>query len=677
MPSEHGGFPRVRALVLLLGLAVASAVALVHGNTWSSPFHFDDFHSIVDNAWLRSLRHVPTYFTDVAVFSPLVENRAYRPILLTGFAVSHALGGGAPWGYHLLTLLLHGAGGVVLGALLLRLLRAAEVPERRARVLALLGALLFVVHPLGTEAVTYVSARSSLQAAVLGWASVLCYVVAREDRRARWWWLGLLLLLLAMGTKIIAITVPAILLAWELLLGPSRRAPWAEGLRGWAVRLGPWVALVLLTTLVHERVVGEAARAGRSTIPPLHYLLTETEVWLRFLGLWVWPEDLCADLTMPWRTTWWSGPVARAILTNLALVAASLLVARRRPLITFGVLVYYVALSPTNSIMPLSEPASEHRVYVAMPGLVIACAGFALVLLERVGPRAERAALTLALVWVVALGVVAHRRNVVWQSDLTLWRDVVARSPDNGRAHLNYGLAQLSRGERRGARDSFDRCAKAWPEYAFCYINHAVLAIDEERYADAEANIAKAERLMPSNVYVRLWRGRVESARERWTSAEQAYRGTLGLAPGHLDARRGLAFALFMQGRTDEARPELLALEREGALDADTRYALGYLADIAGDAPRATALYRAALAAEPEHVRAAYNLAVALQRAGDRAGAIVLYEQLHGRGQAAPDALYNLAVALWQTDQLERARLIRTELAAVAPQHPGLAQLTY
>jgi len=68
---------------------------------------------------------------------------------------------------------------------------------------------------------------------------------------------------------------------------------------------------------------------------------------------------------------------------------------------------------------------------------------------------------------------------------------------------------------------------------------------------------------------------------------------------------------------------------------------------------------------------------VALQRAGDRAGAIVLYEQLHGRGQAAPDALYNLAVALWQTDQLERARLIRTELAAVAPQHPGLAQLTY
>ncbi len=673
---------------------VALVVALVHGNTWSSPFHFDDFHSIVDNAWLRSLRHVPRYFTDVAVFSPLVENRAYRPILLTGFAVSHALGGGAPWGYHLITLILHAVGAVLVGLLTRRALLASGIAAGLARAVALLGALVFAVHPLVTEPVSYVSSRSSLQAAVLTWASVLAYVVAREDRRPGLFGVSLLCLVLAMGTKIIAVTTPALLLLWELTLGPA--APWGvgaaawereRGLRAWiarpdglraaAIRIGPVAAVALLLTVAHERVVGDASIAGRSNIAPLHYLLTETEVWLRFMGLFVWPEDLCADLTMTWRTTWWSGPVARAILTNLAIVGAALALVRRWPAVTFGVLAYYVALSPTNSIMPLSEPASEHRAYIALPGLLLAVLGLIAPAVAALGARGQRIAAGVAVAWIVALGAVAHARNTVWQSDLSLWKDVVEKSPDNGRAHLNYGLAQLSRGDRAGARVSFEACARAWPQYAFCYINKAVLALDEKRQADAEAEIGVAERLLPDNVYVRLWRGQVERAAERWPSAEQAYRATLALAPGHLDARRGLAYALFMQSRVDEARPQLEALRAEGALDADGLYAAGFLADVAQDAPGAIALYRAALAQNAGHARAGYNLAVALQRQGDLPGAIALYEGLRARGEAAPDALYNLAVALWQSNQLDRARVVREELRARDPGHARLESLGF
>lgn len=657
---------------ILLAVFVALAVVLAHGNSWSSPFHFDDFHSIVDNAWLRSLRHIPGYFTDVAVFSPLVENRAYRPFLLIGFAVSHALGGGAPWGYHLIALILHVVGATVVGLLARRVLAASGVEPAVARALAFLGALVFAVHPLVTEPVSYVSSRSSLQAAVFAWASVLAYVVAREDRRPRLFWVSLALLVLALGTKIIAVTVPALLVLWELTLGPARREP-----KAWIARVAPFAVTALVLTAAHEWVVGDAARDGRSTVPPLHYLLTETEVWLHFLGLFVWPEDLSADLTMEWRTIWWSGPVARAILANLALVALAIAARSRWPAVTFGVLAYYVTLSPTNSIVPLSEPASEHRVYVALTGVVLAVLGLLAPVVATATVRARRVIGALAVAWIAALGVVAHARNQVWQSDLTLWRDVVERSPDNGRAHLNYGLAQLSRGDRAGARASFERCAQAWPQYSFCYINKAVLALDERRQADADREIATAERLMPSNVYVRLWRGHVDRAAERWADAERAYLTTLALAPGHLDARRGLAFARFMQSRVDEARPELDALAAEGALDADGEYALGFLADVAQDLERAIRHYRSALAKKDGHSRATYNLAVALQRRGELVEAIRLYDTLVARGEAAPDALFNLAVALWQSGQADRARAVREVLRAAAPNHAGLTALTW
>lgn len=664
---------------LRYALAAVVLVAASYGNSLNSPFHFDDFHSIQDNAWLKDLRHVGRYFTDVAVFSPLEENRAYRPFLLLGFALSRALSGGALWGYHLITLILHAAGAVVVGRLARRFLLAGGARAREAEVGGLLAVAVFAVHPILSEAINYISARSSLQAAVLSFASVLAYVRAREQRERRWFVVAAIALLLAMGTKVIAMTVPALLIGWEVALGPSRGHLLRDGARSWAARLGPLLVITVGFTVLHEILVGPAGRVSRGTLSPSSYFLTQVQVYLRFLGLFVWPEDLCADLTMPWAEKIYAGPVARALLANLALIGGALALRHRRPLVPFGVFWFYVTLAPTNSIVPLSEPATEHRVYIAFPGVLFALLGLLAPIAEAkvVSARARRVVIGAVAVVVLALGARTFFRNRVWQDDEALWKNVVEQAPDNGRAHLNYGLALMSRGELDGARKSFDRCAAAWPGYAFCYINRAVLALHERRLPDAEREIATAERLAPGNIYVLLWRGKVERAFERWPRAEAALRRALIVAPGHAEARRLLAFAVFMQGRMEEAERQLAALDQEGNVDGDLLYALGFLADRRGDRATATARYRAALAKDAQQRSARFNLAVALQADGKVEEAIVEYEALARVEPVVPDALFNLALAYWQRGDADRARAVRAELARRAPTYPGLASLKF
>lgn len=669
---------------LPLVLAALTGVALAHGVGLRAPFHFDDFHSLKDNVWIRDLAHWPRYFTDVSVFSPLEENRAYRPFLLLGFAASYALGGGATWAFHTFSLAIHALGAVVVGLLGRRLVAAAQrgassdrgplSPEEARLVdrLAIFGAALFAVHPLFSEAVVYLSARSSLQAAVFTFLALHLYVVAREDRRPRLVGLAALVLVVGMGTKIIAMTTPALALAWELLLGPDRPARtgrWVLPRAAW-VGLGALGGVALACTLGHELFVGASARTVRSAISPMSYLLTETQVWLRFIGLFVWPVGLSADLTMPWAQSALEGPVMRAILLDLAIIVGALALARRAPLVTFGVVFFFVALSPTNSIMPLSEPASEHRVYIAGPGLVWVLLGALRPALARLayGPAALRlAALAPAAALIVGLVPVTRARVSVWTSEETLWADVIATSPDNGRAHLNYGLARMGKGDFVTARASFERCASAWPNWLFCPVNQAALALAERDLARAEAHAARARQLAPDNLYVLVWSGRVARAQERWDEATGYYTRAVQVAPGHPDARLGLAVARLMRGEVDAATPELRAIPDAARSDAQGAWALGWLADREGHADVARAWYTRALELDPAESRSRYNLAVLEHKSGALDAARAHYERLVADRRDGPDVWWNLALVLAARGEADAAARWRAKLEAEAP----------
>lgn len=651
------------------GLAAFALSALItaaaYGGGIDNGFHFDDGHSIEDNAYLRSLRFLPDYFTDTRAFSPLAQNRSYRPLLLITFALSHQLGDGSPRGYHLLTLLFHALGGGLVGLLARRLLKRAEVEEPTATLAALFAAGLFAAHPLGSEAVNYLSARSSLLAAVLMFAAVHAYVVAREDRRRSFYvwfgvWFGLALL-----TKLIAITVPALCLGWELTFGPSKDALSAEGLKVWALRLGVPAVVAIGFSIFHERMIGELAQGARSHITPGSFFLTETRVWLRFLALFFYPEDLCADLTMRWSTTPFDGETFRAIALSAALITLAWRLRRRLPLFAFGLFWFYATLAPTNSIIPLAEPASEHRVYVALPGLILA-------LLQLVpGLFAAWPIFAAGLLGLAIYG--ARARTEIWATERSLWESVTTCAPDNGRAYLNLGRALFGEGDRVGARRAYEKCRSLWPNWVYCPLNLTVLELAEGHQLAAESNIQEAERLDANNVYAAVWRGEVELAAARWAGAELAFQRALQIAPNLAQAEEGLALAAFFQGRMEVAKP---LLETRRASSGLGWYARGFLLDTGGRAAEAEAAYDQALLLLPQHAESRYNRALLYQKSGRRREAIAEYQGLIDGGHPSGDALYNLVLALREEGLAEEAERRRAQLQAQFPDYPGLSGLT-
>jgi hypothetical protein len=194
-----------RAFILFALACVVHLQALGHG------FHYDDFHSLVNNPHIRSLGNLPRFFVDPALFSRDEQQAMYRPILLVSYALNYALGGEDPLGYHLFNLLLH-----VANALLVLLLAEAL---GFAPLVALAAAAFFAVHALGVETVHYISSRSELLMAFGVLCAALAYLKWSRSRQPIYYLASLLAFAFALLSKSVGIAFLALLPLCDVLWG--------------------------------------------------------------------------------------------------------------------------------------------------------------------------------------------------------------------------------------------------------------------------------------------------------------------------------------------------------------------------------------------------------------------------------------------------------------------------
>jgi tetratricopeptide (TPR) repeat protein len=181
------------------------------------------------------------------------------------------------------------------------------------------------------------------------------------------------------------------------------------------------------------------------------------------------------------------------------------------------------------------------------------------------------------------------------------------------------------------------------------------------------AHALRARQLAPDNLYVLVWSGRVARAQERWDEAVTHYARAVQVAPGHPDARLGLAVARLMRGEVDAAAPELRALPDAARSDAQGAWALGWLADREGHADVARAWYTRALELDPAEARSRYNLAVLEHKAGALDAARAHYERLVADRRDGPDVWWNLALVLAARGEADAAARWRAKVEAEAP----------
>lgn len=411
---------------------LALAVAAVYTPSLSASFQFDDWWSIVDNpsvhslaAWWQSLPGI-------------------RPLLKLSHAMNWSLSP-APWGFRLVNVALHAGNAVLLMALMQRWLARLVPTQAHVAPAALAVALLFALHPVATEAVTYLSGRSITLMATFYLASLLALSVAQDSRRAaRWRLLSALLFALALGVRESAVTLP---LVW-LLYARCRGDGWREALaplRAHALVLGLAMLAGALTPGYHSFFgwslqTRDLASQWRGQLEAHAYLLTGPLPGLRL--------NIDPDLRVP------GALAARHVaLLVLALALAALSWQRRKawPWLAFGLGWYVLQLAPSNSLLPRFDLGNDRHLYLALVGPAIVL----VVALVHLHHKAFVMVMTLLL---VGLGGATVLRNHDYRSELALWETTVGQSPGKARPWLNLGYARQLAGDDAGALAAY-RCA--------------------------------------------------------------------------------------------------------------------------------------------------------------------------------------------------------------------------
>ncbi len=402
-------------------------------------FQFDDYNVIVN-------------YPTVHAWSTLFERLGggVRPLLKASYTLNWTLGPGE-LGFHLVNIALH-----ALNAALLYLIGRelcvrwfGETEAARCRGAVIVATLVFALHPLATEAVTYISGRSSSMMASFYLGALLVYL------RGGHWLVSGSLFILAAATRETAVTLPAALLLVELC--GRERPHWRAILR----RQGAHWTLLAAGGLVilFERHYFELISYGFTRRGLADNLLTQLDAVSYLIAGLLGLRGANIDPALP-ATSAWNATLAVQAALFAALAAMGLANLRSRPWIGFGLLWFFVQLAPTNSIVPRLDVANDRQLYLAAWGLVFALA-VQTVRLEL--PRRLVRAAAAMLVGVLALASVA--RQLDYRSEIALWEADLARAPWNARAHNNLGYAYYLAGRKDEAWREFRAALLCDPGY--------------------------------------------------------------------------------------------------------------------------------------------------------------------------------------------------------------------
>ncbi|MBI4598223.1 MAG: tetratricopeptide repeat protein [Candidatus Omnitrophica bacterium] len=607
-------------LILLAGLAA-------YANSCSVPFLFDDFSSIVHNPHLAH------------PWSPALWLTGGRPMTALSFAINYALGGFQVWGYHAVNLALHLAAALTLYGVIRRTLQTSLLRPRwkqEAAGTAFAVSLLWTVHPLQTESVTYIVQRGESLMGFFYLATLYAFIRGAATRRSAWRNISVIACALGMLSKPVMMTAPvAVWLYDALLLSPG----WLAALRqrrGYYLSLAAtWLLGLFCLWLAREQELARPhSQLGSMPLAatPLAYAATQPGVILQYLRLAVWPHPLVLDYLWPLATTtaaivWPSAAIGIFVMVTIVALI------QRRPIGMLGAWII-LTLAPSSSVIPIRDLAAEHRMYLPLAAVIAFAVFTAWWLIGRTvkGPAEQR---RLAIGLVIGIAAIftglTMRRNADYRSELSMWQDIIAKRPQNFRAQNTLGSELLHLGRRAEAVSHFEAAIRLKPDYVEAYYNLGLARMLLGQAEAAKAAFHRALELKPDlpDAYHNL--GVALAGEGDLAGAEANYREALRLLQQEKEAppvagvrwvSRGdelmthlaLGAVLARQGRFEEAAAELQAVVRIAPNDPNAHYNLGNVYVEQGRLEDAIAEYRATLRLDPQHPQAKANLDLALAR---------------------------------------------------------------
>jgi protein O-mannosyl-transferase len=441
---------------LLPSLAIAGAVVLAYANSFGGVFQFDDFNVIVGNpavhSWQAWLADAPT---------------GIRPLLKFSYLLNWTWGVGT-FGFHLLNILIQAINAILIYHLSQKFFENFRFFFLKPA--AFTCALIFALHPVQTEAVTYISGRSTSLMALFYLGSLLAYAQGRDQ--ANRWLLYLaspLLFVMAVLTKETAVTLPLALFLWDRTR--ESKGPVTGTIRNLGVHAG--LLGIMAVVLAAHRGYLKFFEACFRTRGWEENLLTQINALPHLFSRLFFLHSLNIDPDLPLVSAWNPLVLLQALLLA-ALISLGLICLRRRPSLGFGILWFFIHLLPTNSFVPRLDIANDRQLYLASWGLFLAFSMELEKIAEYLKPgRLLPTAATALLAF--TLGFSTMSRNEVYRSEIALWEDTAQKSPHKARVHNNLGYAYHLSGRYGDAEKAYRTALRLKPDDSLARNNLTLL----------------------------------------------------------------------------------------------------------------------------------------------------------------------------------------------------------
>ncbi len=640
-------FPLIKSFLILL-FFTATALA-IYSNTFNSPFVLDDLRKILENPGIRA-----THLSPIEIVKAGFQTSKARPIAFITIALNHGLHQYDVFGYHLFNILIH----VLTGFFLYLFLNTTfSIPVIQARyqhtdLISFFAALIWLVHPIQTQSVTYIVQRANSLAAMFFILSFLFYVHGRlaEENKKQWIWFvaSAVAWLLSLGCKQIGAILPLLVFLYEWYFFQDLKKEWLRKSLKYLLGISAFFILLFLiyTGFNPWEKIQSLHDYAQHEFTILQRLLTQFRVVIYYISLIFFPLParlnldydfvLSQSLINPMSTL-------LSMVAIIGIIAFAFYLAKNNRLISFCILWFFINHLIESSVLPLAI-IFEHRNY--LPSMMV-CLIPVVLAYRYIKPDWLKAALLSLLV--VGLAVWTYQRNRVWENRVTLWTDVVKKSPNKARPHFNLGAAYSEQERDDEAMPLYQRALKINPNLAQPHINLGEMLERQNKIEEAAEHYRAALQIKPDLPEAHNNMGAILAKQGRTGEAIQFYQNALKIRPHYASAHFGLANTLVEKGNVEQGiRHYYLAIQFKPEY-AEAHNNLGGIFLNSGEYEKAIKHYIAALQIDPNLVEAYNNLGIALMQEGKIEAAINHFQkalQLNPGFKMAENNL-NRALAIW------------------------------
>lgn len=539
---------------------LALVTIVVYASSLKVPFQLDDKELLLLNPAARNPQ-------------VLQASGARKFFTFLTFAFNYQTAGAKPFWFHVVNIFLHLIVGIFLYFVILRWTAIPSVKASLGRkdpaLLAFLSGLIFLVHPLQTESVTYIWQRAEVMSALFYIVGYLFYLGGRLSWN-RWFCYGMAAVMFFTGLreKGTIVTLPLMIIMTEAILWDSRRArQLLLGMISFGLLWFLWALVPVdpAKTALHRLHVLVMQRTGFQF--SLEYFLTQFFVWLQYLRLCFLPLGLNVEHYVLLSRSLTEPRVSLSMIAVLGILAGAVHIRRRQPLTAFAVFWFFIYLLPTSLIY--REPMWEHRLYLSLAGFAVVVSSW---LLDIPWRKIWRDLLIAVII--LGVSVVTIRRNILWQSPIALLEDAVRKSPRKARPHHFLGVLYLRANRLGDAEKMFWQAIRLTPNYADSWNNLGVIAAKRGRLREAWNYLVQASLLRENFALPLINLGDLAMALgpKDLTQAKQLYEEALRRDPLNKAVAVRLADIARMEGQPDKA----LALY-DVAIRSDPRFTIAYL----------------------------------------------------------------------------------------------------